>query len=88
MYIENPARGYQDSQGLAKLDMTSKKSLRELGLFALMERRLRERSPNNYWMGSYKDGSMVFSAVPEDKGEGTTDYGLAGSGILEKASLG
>ena len=47
MYIEDPARGYQDSQGLAKLGMTSKKRLRELGLFALVERRLRERSPNS-----------------------------------------
>ena len=35
-------------------------------------------------MGSYKDGSMVFSAVPEDKKRGTADYSLAGSGILEK----
>lgn len=38
-------RGSQDSQELAKVGMTSSKRLRELGLFALVERRLKERSP-------------------------------------------
>lgn len=42
----------------------------------------------SYKDGSYKDGSRVFSTVPEDKEEGATDYSLAGSGVLVKASLG
>lgn len=47
----------------------------------------------SYLMGSYKDGSykdvsMVFSTVPEDKGKGATDYSLAGSGVLVEVSLG
>lgn len=42
----------------------------------------------SYLMGSYKDVSMVFSTVPEDKEKGATNYTLAGSGILVKVSLG